>query len=701
MKTKRTGIKQKKKHIMNNNKKMVSSSTLRSFLLVTLIHIEERKDVTKDIIKGRIINLFQCKSIIIATENHEEKGKHYHVGIWANDASKNTLRSQIRKTFPEWEGRAIDVSVHKGWGSICKYTLKEDKEPEVWGELTLEQIKEFEKAQKDHKEAKASVDHSLILKRLEQIEDWYHVYRDEILKNKVLNALPRMKEAFEDLKILKDIETSVFERIIDYLKEKGEVKEYDVEEIKEKYLVIDWIACQLCFRRPIKTKQLFIYGEPSTQKTLLIHFLSKVLRVYFASARRNDFAGANDHYDMWVFDEYHEHTEISDQGGERIGSTMEGSSFVNNLLKVLDGQECRLDSKYSKVFKKKRNVPIIMIANKLPQIMASHGPFRARFYRIRFSSNIEQLEEERIVATLYGCMVRRISKSPYLDDSIPRDVPLQYNNCKAVIVPIEEDKEALIEKAKKWREALSIIENPVRERKHREELEFLKESKAILLSNKGRIYGIKGSTVKIEKGYRIFVWEIATIQGGKYQNWGEATKEIALLDFASIPIKRKSGEKEEGEKEKAWKLIFGEESETEITEEEEEGEEEPYEKRGGIKNIFLDQIERRYFRRVRAYDDQPDNEEVWSVISVQRSKSNHGSDYVSWPLEIKVKVNGKTKVFPAFCKNGEAPEQGEMEKYKGTMEAVEEILKEKKLSVLKCEVSLARNGEKQRWNLEC
>ncbi|ONK58139.1 uncharacterized protein A4U43_C09F8610 [Asparagus officinalis] len=57
--------------------------------------------------------------------------------------------------------------------------------------------------------------------------------------------------------------------------------------------------------------------------------------------------------------------------------------------------------------------------------------------------------------------------------------------------------------------------------------------------------------------------------------------------------------------------------------------EEPYEKRGGIKNIFLDQIERRYFRRVRAYDDQPDNEEVWSVISVQRSKSNHGSDYVS------------------------------------------------------------------------
>jgi len=332
---------------------ILANGTLRPFILITLIHAEKRKDVSITLVKKRIINLFQCKSIIIATENHEEGGKHYHVGVWAYDASKNTLRSKIRKAFTEWEGRAIDVSLHKGWGSICKYILKEDQKPEVWGELNLEQIREIAKAQQNHKEAKASVDHSLILKRLEEIEDWYHVYRDDILKGKVLSTLPRMKEAFEDLKILRDMETSVFERIIAYMKGRGEVKEYDVEEIKEKYLVIDWIACQLCFRRPIKTKQLFIYGEPSTQKTLLINLLSKVLRIYFASARRNDFAGANDHYDMWIFDEYHEHSEISEAGGERVGSTMEGSAFVNNLLKVLDGQECRLDSKYSKVFQKK------------------------------------------------------------------------------------------------------------------------------------------------------------------------------------------------------------------------------------------------------------------------------------------------------------------------------------------------------------
>jgi hypothetical protein len=126
-------------------------------------------------------------------------------------------------------------------------------------------------------EAPANPQLEVILKRLEQVEDWYQVYRDEILQKKVLTALPRMKEAFEDLKVLRDIETTVLERIVTYLTKKEEPREYDMEELKEKYLVIDWIASHKCFRRPIKTKQLFIYGEPSTQKTFLFNLLSKVL----------------------------------------------------------------------------------------------------------------------------------------------------------------------------------------------------------------------------------------------------------------------------------------------------------------------------------------------------------------------------------------------------------------------------------------
>lgn len=82
-----------------------------------------------------------------------------------------------------------------------------------------------------------------------------------------------------------------------------------------------------------------------------MNFLAKVLRVYFASSRRNDFTGAHDHYDLWVFDEFHEPRTESGV----VAATEAGTAFANTILKILDGQECRLDSKYARVFTKKRN----------------------------------------------------------------------------------------------------------------------------------------------------------------------------------------------------------------------------------------------------------------------------------------------------------------------------------------------------------
>ncbi|KAK9083552.1 hypothetical protein Scep_030023 [Stephania cephalantha] len=522
-----------------NGSEILARGTLRPFILVTLIHAERRDLIEKEILLYRIIKLFDCKSVILAEEKHDEsKGKHYHIGIWANNASKNTMRKKIRDTFHEWEGRAIDISVHKGWGSICKYLLKEDTEPKVWGQYSLQQIKEIANAHQQHREATPKITNTAIMKRLEQLEDWYQVYRDEILREKILTALPRMKEAFEDLKTLREIETNVLERILSYFEKKGEPREYDVEELKEKYLVIDWIACQLCFKRPIKTKQLFIYGEPSTQKTLLINLLSKVLKTYFASARKNDFAGAHDYYDLWAFDEFHEHCEQQAYGGEITGSTAEGTSFVNNLLKVLDGQECRLDSKYAKVLQKKRNVPIIMIANKLPQIMEKHGPFRARFYRIRFSTTIQQLEEERVIATLYGCIVRRALKSPYLLKNTPEEVSLAYNMMNGILLPMEQQKEGLFNKIKKMQNALATVANPIKTKKQNEEVDFLLEQKAIFITREGKVYQLQTQKVEVQTNESILLFEILSLDGREYQNWGKQHDKINLLDFANIPIKK-------------------------------------------------------------------------------------------------------------------------------------------------------------------
>lgn len=104
------------------------------------------------------------------------------------------------------------------------------------------------------------------------------------------------------LKVLKQLRTPLGAKFIDYLRKHNWPAEYTPEELKEKYVFLEWVACPLCFQRPIKTRQLFFYGWPSTQKTLLVSFLSKVFRLYFGSSRRNDFTGADNYSNLWVFD---------------------------------------------------------------------------------------------------------------------------------------------------------------------------------------------------------------------------------------------------------------------------------------------------------------------------------------------------------------------------------------------------------------
>jgi len=60
------------------------------------------------------------------------------------------------------------------------------------------------------------------------------------------------------------------ELMVTFLEERGWPHEYTAEELQDQYLLLDWIATNLVFERPIKSRQLFVYGPPSTQKTLLM-----------------------------------------------------------------------------------------------------------------------------------------------------------------------------------------------------------------------------------------------------------------------------------------------------------------------------------------------------------------------------------------------------------------------------------------------
>ncbi|MCF8701933.1 hypothetical protein L3054_11160 [Corynebacterium sp. MC-10] len=51
----------------------MARSTLRPYIMLTLIHAETRIIKKTEIIQ-RITQLFECKALVLATEKHEEKG---------------------------------------------------------------------------------------------------------------------------------------------------------------------------------------------------------------------------------------------------------------------------------------------------------------------------------------------------------------------------------------------------------------------------------------------------------------------------------------------------------------------------------------------------------------------------------------------------------------------------------------------------
>jgi hypothetical protein len=73
---------------------------------------------------------------------------------------------------------------------------------------------------------------------------------------------------------------------------------------------------------------------------------------------------------------------------QSTGAMIEDTSDVKTLLKVLDGQECLLESKYEGVFLKTRNIPVIMMANQLPYTLYLKSVFKSRYNILKFSTII-------------------------------------------------------------------------------------------------------------------------------------------------------------------------------------------------------------------------------------------------------------------------------------------------------------------------
>ncbi|RWW29236.1 hypothetical protein GW17_00006248 [Ensete ventricosum] len=382
--------------------------------------------ITTGEIINKIKHTLQPESIIVAKERHESGNLHYHVGILAEKGitRKKAKPKEFRKIFPEFNGAQLHLKCFKRWSAICTYIYKEDPAPVVWGQQSIQQQLEIIHAVKTYKVIPSDT-YVTIVEKLKTLKQWNDVYEDRELAKMALKNYNNLKAAFEDLNDPKRVKGSLQQRFLNYLEQRGWPEEYGIEELGEKYWLLDWLATNLIFRRPVKIKQLMLYGRPNTQKTLMFKMLSEVLNIYFASSRRNDFTGASDHYDLWVFDEFH----LADTKNNlhSKGEVEELATFANNtFLKVLDGQQCKLDTKYGKVINKFRNVPIVVITNSPGRSIREAGPFHERFMRLKFNSKLKKLLSQRVVATLWGCIERRLNQKKATWETV-NQIALKYN----------------------------------------------------------------------------------------------------------------------------------------------------------------------------------------------------------------------------------------------------------------------------------
>ena len=203
---------------------------------------------------------------------------------------------------------------------------------------------------------------------------------------------------------------SFTERMIDYLSDKGWPKEYNPEELNEKFLLLDWIAFNLLANRPPRTRQLFLYGGPDTQKTLFLNVVSKVLNVFATVHKELARVEVEDNWDLILVDkvDFEDWRIFPDKRSQ--------------LLTLLDGPQPHYSGR------RQKNVPIILIGRSIPDFLLSEScACGEKVIPLKFFSQLENLSEERIIATLWSAFLMRASTQENLNS----DSFLEYNELVA------------------------------------------------------------------------------------------------------------------------------------------------------------------------------------------------------------------------------------------------------------------------------
>lgn len=179
-------------------------------------------------------------------------------------------------------------------------------------------------------------------------------------------------------------------RLFTYLSGHGWPEEYQINFLRDKYFLLDWLACQfLCRRCPRSKHLLLIWYLPFDRLWEIFAALGSVLNIYtWDSSYRG---GEAEDYELVVLD----HTRSSGHGASPLFDESESQKdFVTSFLLELD----------------RTRRPLIVVSSSIPPCMREEGPLRDRFLRLPiFNWNQPGLRKGELISTLWGCLERRIS----------------------------------------------------------------------------------------------------------------------------------------------------------------------------------------------------------------------------------------------------------------------------------------------------
>lgn len=329
-------------------------------------------EVTKEEVLDKLKNSARIKVLgaVIAQETHSDGAHHLHVGIWLDKIAKLPV--------DYWDflvGKHGNYSRMRNQLAAYRYLHKEDKEPLIYGTVPVKSVADKERYVESRTGGVKKLNSGLC----------DHIANMCAEPNATLDDIISVHPGFV-LRYKKNVE-----ELINYhqvkreraLKKTWSPIKYTGEQFETK-MIVGWLNANLGVEdRPLKTRQLYIYGDANTGKTTLLNKLQEYFHTFLIPCHED-----------W-YGEY----STRPPPGLCVADEFKGACFTLQWLnQFVEGSKMYLKVKGGAPRLKTTNPPVIMCSNvsiyyvyrkaieKNPQM---EGTIDARWLEVRLPERLD------------------------------------------------------------------------------------------------------------------------------------------------------------------------------------------------------------------------------------------------------------------------------------------------------------------------